>query len=134
MKQLFFVIFFSLITSLNSTTQAQNDFAKLERNVNIRAKGLIQKLNTTKDTLILKSESIIQRLYSVSEQNEREIDVNIGSKSIHIPLANLTKGKHVFVAVQGRLRIVFKIILFKDEALLLAMNDDKLVVKSNKKE
>jgi hypothetical protein len=133
MRPLFFVIFFSLITSLNSTIQAQNDFAKLEKNINVRAKGLIQKLNTTKDTLILKSESVIHKLYSVSEQNKREIDLSIGTKSIKVPLTNLTKGKHVFVAVQSKLRIVFVVRLFEDEELLLAMADDELVVK-NKKE
>nr|WP_321244397.1 hypothetical protein [uncultured Psychroserpens sp.] len=132
MRSLFFIIFFSLMTSLSFTAQAQNDFAKLERNVNVRAKGLIQNLNTTKDTLILKSESMIHKLYSVSEQNEREIDVNIGSKSIEIPLTNLTKGKHVFVAVQGKLRIVFVVRLFEDDEVLLAMADDGLVVKNNK--
>ncbi|MEM5565378.1 hypothetical protein WNY78_09690 [Psychroserpens sp. AS72] len=132
MRPLFFVIFFSLISSLNTTTQAQNDFAKLEKNVNVRAKGLIQTLNTTKDTLILKSEFVIHKLYSVSEQSEREIDLNIGEKSIEIPLTNLTKGKHVFVAVQGRLRIVFKVILFEDDEMLLAMNDKKPMKKKAK--
>ena len=120
------------MTSLSFTAQAQNNFAKLERNVNVRAKGLIQSLNTTKDTLMLKSESMIHKLYSVSEQNEREIDVSIGSKSIEIPLTNLTKGKHVFVAVQGKLRIVFVVRLFEDDEVLLAMADDGLVVKNNK--
>ena len=133
MRSLFFVIFFSLITALNSTAQAQNDFAKLEKNVNVRAKGLVQRLNTTKDTLILKSESIIQKLYSVSEQNEREIDLNVGSKSIEITLTNLTKDKHVFVAVQKSLRIVFVVRIFEDDEMLLAMANDGLVVK-NKRE
>jgi len=134
MRQLYFVIFFSLISSLNFIARAQSDFSKLERNVNVRAQGLIQKLNTTKDTLLLNSNSIINRLYSVSEQNEREIDVSCRSKSIKVPLTNLTKGKHIFVAVQVGLRIVFKVILFEDEAELLAMANDKLVAKSNEKE
>nr|WP_321224897.1 hypothetical protein [uncultured Psychroserpens sp.] len=130
MKPLFFVIFFCLITSLNSTTHAQNDFAKLERNVNVRAKGLLQKLNITKDTLILQSKSLIQKVYSVNYQNVREVDVNVGANAIKIPLTKLSKGKHVFVAVQQSLRIVFVVRLFEEDDILLAMNDQALVPKN----
>jgi hypothetical protein len=59
--------------------------------------------------------------------------LNVGSKSIEITLTNLTKGKHVFVAVQKSLRIVFVVRIFEDDEMLLAMANDGLVVK-NKRE
>ncbi|MFT4780693.1 hypothetical protein ES692_14685 [Psychroserpens burtonensis] len=134
MRIVLFVIFFSLITSLNYTAQAQVDLAKLEKNVNIRAKGLIHNLNTTKDTLVLKSDSLINKLYSVSMAHEREIDMSINKTFVKIPLDQLSKGKHVFVAVQSSMRIVFVVkILREDKDTLLAMaNDEELVAKNEK--
>ncbi|WP_047545197.1 hypothetical protein [Psychroserpens sp. Hel_I_66] len=130
MRTIIFIIFFSLITSLNYTAQAQADLAILEKNVNIRAKGLIHELNTSKDTLILKSETLITKIYSVSMNYEREVDLNINKRLVKIPLNQLSKGKHVFVAVQSSMRIVFVIkILRDDEEMLLAIADDDLVVK-----
>ena len=132
MRILVIVIFFSFITSLNSRVQAQSDFAKLEKNVNIRAKGLVQKLNKTKDTLILKSESLINKVYSVNKIYEREVDMIINEKLIKIPLSNLSKGKHVFVAVQSPIRIVFVVKVLKDKDVLLAVDDKTLLAKNDK--
>ncbi|OUR99367.1 hypothetical protein A9Q86_12400 [Flavobacteriales bacterium 33_180_T64] len=133
MRILFFIIFFSLISSLNFLVEAQNDFARLEKNVNIRAKGLIQKLNSTKDTLILKSESLINKVYSINTDYKREVDLSINDKCIKIPLTKLSKGKHIFVAVQSPIRIVFVVKILRDNEILLAMEDKKLVVKNEKK-
>ncbi|WP_298761931.1 hypothetical protein [uncultured Psychroserpens sp.] len=133
MRTVFIIIFFSLITSLNFSIQAQNDFAKLEKNVNTRAKGLIQELNSSKDTLILKSDTIINKVYAVSSDYEREVDFTINKKYIEIPLNNLSKGKHVFVAVQSPIRIVFVVKIFRDNEWLLAMEKERLASKNEKK-
>ncbi|WP_299336950.1 hypothetical protein [uncultured Psychroserpens sp.] len=131
MKLVITVIFFSLITSLNYNAQAQNDFAKLEKNVNIRAKGLIQELNKTKDTLILQSGSLINKVYSVSTDYEREVDMVVNDTHIKIPLNQLSKGKHVFVAVQSPIRIVFVVKVFRDNEWLLAMQEERLALKND---
>jgi hypothetical protein len=133
MRLVFIVIFFSLMTSLNDTAQAQSDFAKLEKNVNVRAKGLIHKLNSTKDTLILKSESLINKVYSVSMTYKREVDMTINEKLIKIPLSTLSKGKHVFVAVQSTMRIVFVVKVLQDREILFAIEEKELVAKNDKK-
>lgn len=133
MRIVFLVIFFSLTASLNANSQMQNDFAKLEKNVNIRAKGLIHKLNKTKDTLILKSESLINKVYSVSATYEREVDLIINEKGISIPLNKLSRGKHVFVAVQSPVRIVFVVKVFRDNEWLLEMQEERLAAKNDKK-
>nr|WP_321236322.1 hypothetical protein [uncultured Psychroserpens sp.] len=132
MKLTIIVIFFSLITSLNYTAQAQNDFAKLEKNVNVRAEGLIHKLNATKDTLVLKSESLINRVYSVSMDYKREVNMAINEKFAKIPLNKLSKGKHVFVAVQSPIRIVFVVKVLRDDTLLLTVEEEDLVAKNEK--
>ncbi|WP_298895498.1 hypothetical protein [uncultured Psychroserpens sp.] len=133
MRTVFIIIFFSLITSLNFSIQAQNDFAKLEKNVNTRAKGLIQELNSSKDTLILKSDALINKVYAVSSDYEREVDMIINKKYIEIPLNNLSKGKHVFVAVQSPIRIVFVVKIFRDNEWLLTMEKERLASKNEKK-
>ncbi|WP_298902707.1 hypothetical protein [uncultured Psychroserpens sp.] len=132
MRTVFVIIFFSIMTLTSYTIQAQNDFAKLEKNVNIRAKGLIQKLNHTKDTLILKSDSLIRKVYSVSTDYKREIDMAVNAKDVKIPLNRLSKGKHVFVAVQSPIRIVFVVKVFRDNEWLLAMEEERLASKNDK--
>ncbi len=128
MKIVNIIIFFVLITS-SLSIEAQNDFAILERNVNIQAKGLIQELNKTKDTLILKSNSVIQKVYAVNMDYKREVDVSVRDTSVKIPLKNLSKGKYVFVAVQSPKRFVFTIKIIGDKEALAAL-DKKLVLKN----
>lgn len=127
MKSVYVIVFFVLITSLFNRLQAQNEFAILEKNVNVRAKGLIQKLNATKDTLLLESNTLINKVYAVNMNYKREIDLAVSEKTVKIPLKQLSKGKHVFVAVQSPVRIVFVIKILRDNSVLLAMEDDKLV-------
>ncbi|WP_179344034.1 hypothetical protein [Winogradskyella ursingii] len=105
-----------LLFLLSFTLQAQENYARLDRNRNIQAKGLIHKLNKTKDTLILQSDKKINYLYSVNKSDERTLDAYIDDKSYKLPLNKLKKGKHVLVAVQSPLRIVFVIHILKEFA------------------
>lgn len=129
MKSVFVIVFLVLITSPFSNLQAQNDFAILEKNVNVRAKGLVQKLNKTKDTLLLESKTLINKVYAVNMKYKREVDLSVRDKTVKIPLKKLSKGKHVFVAVQSPVRIVFVVKILRDNSVLLALEDDKLVSK-----
>lgn len=113
-----------VMTSMNFTAQAQNDFAKLERNVNVKAEGLIHKLNKSKDTLILKSKSLIKNVFSISGNDQREVDLTVNKNDIEIPLHTLSKGKHVFVAVQNSMRVVFVIKILREYSLLMATNQN----------
>ncbi|WP_033958982.1 hypothetical protein [Psychroserpens jangbogonensis] len=129
MKTVCVIVFFVLITSPFNNLQAQNDFAILEKNINIRAKGLSHKLNATKDTLLLESNTLIKKVYAVNMNYEREIDLAVREKSIKIPLKSLSIGRHVFVAVQSPMRIVFVVKILRDNSILLALDEDKLVSK-----
>ncbi|MCB0462969.1 MAG: hypothetical protein KDC81_09740 [Flavobacteriaceae bacterium] len=129
MKTVYVIIFLVLITSPFCNLQAQNEFAVLEKNVNVRAKGLIQKLNATKDTLLLESKSLINKVYSVNMNYKREVDLNVRDTSVKIPLKELSQGKHVFVAVQSPVRIVFVVKILRDNSVLLAMEEDQLLIK-----
>ena len=129
MKLIHIIVFFVLVTFSLQSAYAQGDFAVLKKNVNVQAKGLSQELNETKDTLILKSERIIQKVYAVNMDYEREVDINVRDTSIKIPLNNLSKGKHVFVAVQSPLRFVFTVKIIGDNQTLVAL-DDKLALKN----
>ena len=130
MKTVYVIVFFVLVTFFYSL-QAQNHFAVLEKNVNIRAKGLTHKLNATKDTLLLESKTIINKVYAVNMNYKREVDLNVRETSVKIPLKKLSKGKHVFVAVQSPVRIVFVVKILRDDSVLLAMEEDKLVSKND---
>lgn len=96
-----------LLILANFTLQAQDDFAQLEKNWNIQAQGLIHELNSSKDTLILKSDKIINSLYAINKEYGRELDFRIDANEFKLPLNKLSKGKHVMVAVQSPVRIVF---------------------------
>ena len=103
-----------LLFLLGFTLQAQEHFAKLEKNRNIQAKDLIHELNETRDTLILKSEKKIDYLYSINKDNRRDFDIYVNTTSYKLPLNQLPKGKHVLVAVQSPIRIVFVVKILKD--------------------
>ena len=103
-----------LLFLLGFTLQAQEHFAKLEKNRNIQAKGLIHELNKTRDTLILTSDKKINYLYSINKDYSRNFDFKVDTTSYKLPLNKLTKGKHVLVAVQSPMRIVFVIRILKD--------------------
>ncbi|WP_431159058.1 hypothetical protein [Winogradskyella poriferorum] len=99
---------------MSFTLQAQESYAKLEKNRNIQAKELIHELNETKDTLILRSNKKINGLYSINKDYSRELDFYINDTSFKLPLNKLSVGKHVMVAVQSPKRIVFVIRILKE--------------------
>ncbi|WP_282040615.1 hypothetical protein [Winogradskyella flava] len=103
-----------LIFLLSFTLQAQEHYAKLEKNKNIQAKGLIHKLNETRDTLILRSDTKINYLYAINKDYGRDFDVYIDTTHYRLPLNKLPQGKHVLVAVQSPKRIVFVVRILKD--------------------
>ncbi|GAA4243019.1 hypothetical protein KO504_02330 [Winogradskyella psychrotolerans] len=103
-----------LLFLLGFTLQAQESYAKLEKNRNIQAKDFIHQLNTTKDTLILRSDKIINSLYTINQNYTRELDFEIDTTEYRLPLNKLSKGKHVFVAIQSPKRIVFVVKILKD--------------------
>jgi hypothetical protein len=103
-----------LVILLSFTLHAQEHYAKLEKNRNIQAKGLIHKLNASRDTLILKSDKKINYLYAINKDYGRDFDVYIDTTSYKLPLNKLSKGKHVFVAVQSPMRMVFVVKILKD--------------------
>lgn len=103
-----------LVFLLSFTLQAQESYAKLEKNRNIQAKNLIHKLNKTKDTLILQSDKKINYLYSINKNYGRDFDVYLDTTYYELPLNKLPKGKHVFVAVQSPKRIVFVVKILRD--------------------
>ena len=103
-----------LLLLLSFTLQAQEHYAKLEKNRNIQAKGLIHELNESRDTLILSSNKNINYLYAINKDYGRDLDVTINATSYKLPLNKLNKGKHVFVAVQSPMRIVFVVKILKD--------------------
>lgn len=103
-----------LLLLLGLSLNAQESYAKIDKNRNIQAEGLFHDLNKTKDTLILKSEKKISYLYSINKNYGREFDFYVDTTSYKLPLNKLSVGKHVLVAVQSPKRIVFVIHILKE--------------------
>jgi hypothetical protein len=86
---------------------SQDYYATLEPNVNVDARGLIHELNSSNDTLILKSDTKISYVYSINKDHERELNLALNSNTGEIPLTDLSKGKHLVVVGKSPKKIVF---------------------------
>lgn len=102
---------------------AQQNFAAIEKNINIRASGLDHSLNATKDTLLLKGDTKISYIYSIHDKKKYDIKKRVYSKDYKVALRNLNKGKHIFVVVQQALKIVFVVRIYGDTPAIVASND-----------
>lgn len=104
-----------MLLSGASKAKAQEPAAIIEKNVNVTANAVFHDLNSTRDTLILKSDKKINYLYTINHNDySREVDFYIGDTEFKLPLNKLTPGKHVVVVVQSPLRIVFVVKVLKD--------------------
>ena len=101
-----------------STSYAQTSYAKIEKNYNVRASSLIHELNTTKDTLCLKSVNKITQIYSINSKYKREIDVYLNTNNYKLPLNNLSVGKHLLVVGESPKKIVFVVRIFESKDLV----------------
>ncbi|HLT52988.1 MAG TPA: hypothetical protein VKZ97_03835 [Flavobacteriaceae bacterium] len=110
MKHLYILVLCTL--GIHSWAQ---QYATLEKNTNLYASSLIHELNSTKDTLYLKSNRKLTYIYSINEQYKREVDLYAGKQSYKIPLNTLSLGKHVFVVSETPRRIVF-VVRINEEA------------------
>jgi len=120
--------------TIQKKIHAQDPFATLEKNYNFRASGLIEELNETKDTLILKSDKKMSYVYSINEEYKREIDTYAGTDYFRVPLNGLSKGKHVFVVSVSPLKIVFVVKVHKDVSNLLPLATEPKVITAMKDE
>lgn len=111
--------------------QAQKEFAILEKNHNVRAKDLTQELNATKDTLLLNSSKTIDYVYAINSEYKREIDFYNNTNSLKIPLNQLSKGKHVFVVCNAKMKIVFVVRVQKDHTALAMVSKEKFTAQNN---
>lgn len=102
---------------------AQQDFAEIDKNINIRASGLYHDLNTTKDTLVLKGDTKISYIYSIHNKMKYDINRRVYATDYKVALRDLDKGKHIIVVVQQLLKIVFVVRIFGDAPTIVASNN-----------
>jgi len=121
-----YLLLFSIafINPLLQNLLAQENFATIEKNVHINARGLFHDLNKTKDTLILKSDKKINYVYSINKSHQREVDKYLDTRQCKVPLNNLSKGKHVFVVRQTPVLIVFVIRIFGELPIVASIDED----------
>lgn len=123
MQKITLTLFMAFFCLLNSQLFAQRDFAKIEKNINVLASGLHHDLNTTKDTLVLKSDSKISYIYDIFNKKKHDINRRVYSSDYKVALRNLEKGKHIFVVVQDSLKIVFVVRIYGDLPRIVASNN-----------
>jgi hypothetical protein len=87
------------------------------------ASGLHHDLNTTKDTLVLKSDSKISYIYDIYNKKKYDINRRVYASDYKVALRGLEKGKHIFVVVQDSLKIVFVVRVFGDVPTIVAVNN-----------
>lgn len=104
-----------LIFCLFSASQlwGQQHFATIKKNYNVLAEGLKHDLNISRDTLVLKSENPILKVYTVGDFSGL-IDLEVNDFQQSIPLQKLRKGKYVFVVDQPKLKIVFQVLVHRN--------------------
>ena len=120
MRKITLTLFIAFFCLSNSQLFAQQDFAKIEKNINILASGLHHDLNATKDTLVLKSDSKISYIYDIHNKMKHDINNRVYASDYKVALRDLEKGKHVFVVVQDSLKIVFVVRVFGDAPTIVA--------------
>jgi len=125
MQKITLTLFIAFFCLLHSQLIAQQDFATIEKNINIRASGLYHDLNTTKDSLILKSEGKISYIYSIHNKMKHDIKRRVYASDYKVALRDLDKGKHIFVVVQQALKIVFVVRINGETEVLAAVDNDK---------
>lgn len=107
MRNLLLTILFTFSKLFVNQTYAQNKIAILEKNTNVLAKDLHHTLNSSKDTIILRSKRRMHYVYSINSKNQREVDEFIQAYKLEIPVKKLSHGKHLFAVSYLQRKIVF---------------------------
>jgi hypothetical protein len=131
MKNYIFTLAIAFFCLIHLPINAQDSYATIEKNVNVRANELFHDLNKTKDTLLLKSDKKINYVYSLNSSLEREVFSFIDDTSYEIPLNRLSKGKHTFVVGQSPLKIVFIVRVNQEPTTASVIREEDIVVKSH---
>lgn len=123
MQKITLTLFIAFFCLSHSQLIAQQDFAEIDKNINIRASGLYHNLNAAKDTLILKGDTKISYIYSIHNKMKHDINRRVYETDYKVALRDLNKGKHIFVVVQQSLKIVFVVRIFGDVPAVVASNN-----------
>lgn len=119
MKTYVFLIFLITFIFCSQFAFSQTSYmAKIEKNTNFSARTLLHELNSTKDTLVLRSPSKISHIYSINNEFKREIDTYPFAFDYKLPLQNLSKGKHVLVVSQSPKKIIFVIYIMDKSTII----------------
>lgn len=110
---------------------AQEDYATIRKNINVNAKDLMHDLCQTKDTLILKSNTKIDYVYTINRHSKREMDTYVRDNSLKIPLNKFTKGRQVFVVEQNKMNIVFVVHINDNLSEMALIANEKGIVSDN---
>lgn len=125
------VLMASIVGLTLQKLKAQEHYAVLEKNVNVRAKELSHELNKTKDTLLLKSDKKIDYVYAINSTYHREVDTYVFENSFKVPLNKLSVGKHLFVVGQNHMKIIFVVRIVEELSKIALVTDKKVITIEN---
>ncbi len=104
------IIFIILALTNEVSAQVQSRFASITKNYNVAAKSLSHDLNSSRDTLKLKSSGLIHRVYTAGKTRGM-VDVIVNRKRFDLSLRELSLGKHIFVVQDLSRKIIFHIFI-----------------------
>ncbi len=131
MRNFLLTILFTISKIFVHQSYAQEKIAILEKNTNILASELSHELNETKDTLILRSKRRMHYIYSINQENKREVDEFIEAFKYEIPIKRLSQGKHLFAVSYLQRKIVFVLRVYDPKATYIAAKRDEDVATRN---
>ncbi|NND52601.1 MAG: hypothetical protein HKN54_09340 [Flavobacteriaceae bacterium] len=120
MRKLLLTFLFTFSKIFVHQSYAQDKIAVLEKNTNVLAKDLSHELNATKDTIILRSKRRMHYVYSINNNNQREVDEFIEDFKYDIPVKKLSRGKHLFAVSYLQRKIVFVVRVYDPKSPYLA--------------
>lgn len=133
MRNFLLSLLFAISKVFIHSGHAQEKIATIEKNNNLLAKDLHHELNTTKDTIILRSKRRMHYVYSLNNENKREIDEFVEDFKYEIPVDRLSQGRHLFAVSYLQRKIVFVVRVFdpKNSSFVAPKREEDVATRNN---
>ncbi|MGB6268890.1 MAG: hypothetical protein WBF67_07765, partial [Olleya sp.] len=99
-----------LITLFFSTFAFAQKFTTINKNLNSSANGFKHDLNSSGDSIIMKSDKQIYRISFLSHKQKESVEIDLGSLEANIPLYHFEEGRYTVEVYREDMIIDFDIV------------------------
>ena len=133
MRNFLLSLLFAISKIFVHSGHAQEKIASIEKNNNLLAKDLHHELNSTKDTIMLRSKRRMHYVYSLNNENKREIDEFVEDFKYDIPVDRLSHGKHLFAVSYLQRKIVFVVRVYdpRSSSIVIPKREEDVATRNN---